>query len=70
MRRFELTISDHCPDDVPVPETFNDWIEFLFGFRVEGARTATLERVVEVRHPPAEDIVARRGIGRRDRWLY
>lgn len=59
-RRFELTISDNYPAGVPLPETFNDWVEYLFGFRSIGARTATLERVVEVRHPSASDIVERR----------
>jgi hypothetical protein len=59
MRRFELTISVWGPDDDYLPETFQDWIE-LAGFTVDGASPTVLERVVECKHPPAEDIIERR----------
>lgn len=62
MRRFELTISVWVPEYVELPKTFGDWIERAFGIDQSNlpATPTQLERVVETRHPPAEDIVERR----------
>lgn len=61
-RRFELTISVWVPRDAPMPETFADWVERAFGVdqATLPASATLLERVVECRHPPADDLVARR----------
>lgn len=60
MRRFELTISVWVDDEYPLPFSFNEWIEAA-GLQMDGATPTQLMRVVETRHPPAEDIVERRG---------
>ena len=61
MRRFELTISVYCGDDRELPDNFNDWIYLAFGVTNVGASPTRLERVVETNHPPADDVVMRRG---------
>lgn len=61
-RRFELTVSVWYPKHAELPETFRDWVDVAFG--TDGmdlpASGTRLERVVETRHPPAEDVVAKR----------
>lgn len=59
MRRFELTIGVYVGDEQELPSNFNEWIEQA-GLTAEGATPTTLHRVVEVRHPPAEDVIEKR----------
>lgn len=58
-RYFELTIGVHLWEDEELPRTFNEWMERA-GFVIPGASPTTLKRVVEVRHPPAPDVIERR----------
>jgi len=61
-RRFELTISVWLNEDEELPLTFTEWIgrAFAIDTSILHATPTTLERVVEARHPPAEDVVMRR----------
>lgn len=64
-RRFELTISVYLSVGAPLPETFREWLERATGVDLsDGPATPTsLERVVEPRHPPADDVIAKRTEG-------
>ena len=59
MRLFELTIQVYVGDEQELPETFNEWAEQA-GFEVPGSSPTRLERIVEVRHPPAGDVIEKR----------
>lgn len=58
-RYFELTLGVFLWEGEDLPVTFQDWIKRA-NLGGEGASTTTLNRVVELRHPPAKDIIARR----------
>ena len=68
-RRFELTIGVYVGRSGELPTTFAEWRDIAFG--TEGlelpATPTTLERVVEVRYPVAEDIRERRQLQRSSR---